>query len=767
MSSALVAGIRGVLRIVMQGMVEHYWLGVGINGVKIGRGKNKWKESAVIIDATVILAEALIRVAIGRRWDKLRRWLPQLENRVGQMDVEGGSYIYMIVETATGRCYCGETGQTLRQRWYQHVTKVSQCIRNRAAVKDSFYRLIARQGLSKYVFIPWQKLTMGGQDTRKRLEKLIIFQLPATLNVEYHAAQHGLSDARNEHRIRRNRRRSRWAHCRSGSEKRILDTRLTEYRIRGSEITNGALDLLGKVLEANMVVLKCKRTVDVTDFRALRNTFGNSRLTLIRDTRHLITGTLKDPAMRLALKEADRLEIHEWVDEVAVRNANAAGGHADLSELKIRYGSFGCWMKAGTEGELGMERKQRILDMWEAFQAEQLTLPAGTLEHVRKRLRLLSKRFLGFVPACALHCFVRRHHQIDTKQMHGVIRDMLEESEVPKTLRRHMYDLVRVTQLRRKTVSRGLAVHIKFAETIQYDEEPKCTCARAGGNFQRINGHVCMRGNEYKGGNKRVRRVLNGNAGDNVHPAEDRDDLRQEIARALRAVQAKMGKYCQFRQETTTEMYWTEQADRCIKRNAGEWEIPEGGITEKDIRTTRAWLKGKGLIASVIDKNKASLCIMCPVMLYRVLVKMYPIGQTYARVREAESAILDKMAGSAAKVFGQVIGVKLKEKEGRKTPIAEQMRNKLKHLPRAYAFPKDKNLEKGRPIVPYRKHGLRRVLQAAARALLYVVEKLEASGQLETFTLKTCTDLGKTLIQINETMTVCEKWRTGMGGAER
>ena len=126
-------------------------------------------------------------------------------------------------------------------------------------------------------------------------------------------------------------------------------------------------------------------------------------------------------------------------------------------------------------------------------------------------------------------------------------------------------------------------------------------------------------------------------------------------------------------------------------------------------------------------------------MLYRVLVKMYPIGQTYARVREAESAILDKMAGSAAKVFGQVIGVKLKEKEGCKTPIAEQMHNKLKHLPRAYAIPRDKNLEKGRPIVPYRKHGLRRVLQAAARALLYVVEKLEASGQLETFTLKTCT----------------------------
>ena len=58
MSSALVAGIRGVLKIVMQGMVEHYWLGVGINGVKIGRGKNKWKENGktqIVCDARAIL----------------------------------------------------------------------------------------------------------------------------------------------------------------------------------------------------------------------------------------------------------------------------------------------------------------------------------------------------------------------------------------------------------------------------------------------------------------------------------------------------------------------------------------------------------------------------------------------------------------------------------------------------------------------------------------------------------------------------------------
>ena len=36
------------------------------------------------------------------------------------------------------------------------------------------------------------------------------------------------------------------------------------------------------------------------------------------------------------------------------------------------------------------------------------------------------------------------------------------------------------------------------------------------------------------------------------------------------------------------------------------------------------------------------------------------------------------------------------------------MRDKMMELPKAYAFPKEKDLQKGRPIVSYRKHVLRR-----------------------------------------------------------
>ena len=83
-----------------------------------------------------------------------------------------------------------------------------------------------------------------------------------------------------------------------------------------------------------------RQTVDLTDFRALKNTFGNSRVKIIRETQLLAEGALKDREVRTKLKREDRIEIEEWVDGVAVRNANAAGGHAGLRELKIKLGSF-------------------------------------------------------------------------------------------------------------------------------------------------------------------------------------------------------------------------------------------------------------------------------------------------------------------------------------------------------------------------------------------------------------------------------------------
>jgi hypothetical protein len=607
-----------------------------------------------------------------------------------------------------------------------------------------------------YVFLPWSKILVGGTDTRKRMEKLIIHQMPATLNVEFHRAQHGLSDARTEHKMRRGRRKNRWAHTRSGEEKMIKDAMLTEYHVAGQEITDGALDLLATRLKDNVTILVNRQAVDVTDFRALKNTFGASRVRLIKDTVVLVEDMLKSKEVREAIKTADRIDVISWVDNVAVRNADAAGGQADLRELKVRYGSYTCWVRAGGVGLLGEERKKRIMDMWDAYNAQQLTVKVGTMEYVRKRLRVLSKRFLGFVPPASLICSVQRHHLIDVQQVHCVIRDMLETSDAPKGLRRHMYDQIRVVQSRRGTVESGLVSQSKFAEESTFDSMPVCTCAAAGTEFTRVGGHVCMRGSEYSGRDRIMKKVLNANAGDNVHPVGDLCALKCMIALALQKTAGRMATYCRFPEAMEKEEYYLERAKGCIQRGAQQsrWSMPTGGIAvgieARDILHVKSVLKGKGLIASVIDKNKASVSILCPVMLHKILTKMYPVGDTYMRVRRTEEGVLEEMAASATTVFGKVIGVIPRGKKGLGQPVGEIMRERLQRLPRAYAFPKEKDLEKGRPIVPYSKHGLKKELKCAAKALLHLVERLENEGVLKTFTLRACTDIAKKIEGFNE-----------------
>ena len=65
---------------------------------------------------------------------------------------------------------------------------------------------------------------------------------------------------------------------------------------------------------------------------------------------------------------------------------------------------------------------------------------------------MVSKKMLGFAAPGTLTCCVQGHHRINTIEMQKVIREMLECTEVPKALRRHMYDQIRIVQRKRQTV---------------------------------------------------------------------------------------------------------------------------------------------------------------------------------------------------------------------------------------------------------------------------------------------------------------------------
>ena len=59
---------------------------------------------------------------------------------------------------------------------------------------------------------------------------------------------------------------------------------------------------------------------------------------------------------------------------------------------------------------------------------------------------------------------------------------------------------------------------------------------------------------------------------------------------------------------------------------------------------------------------------------------------------------------------------------------------------------------------------LRKELQCAAKALLYVMEKLQDEGELKTYTLRTCTDIGRRIGEWNETVNELEENTGGKKG---
>ena len=74
----------------------------------------------------------------------------------------------------------------------------------------------------------------------------------------------------------------------------------------------------------------------------------------------------------------------------------------------------------------------------------------------------------------------------------------------------------------------------------------------------------------------------------------------------------------------------------------------------------------------------------------------------YEKVEKTEEQVLNRMVKSSVKVFKDIMGVDITRKqEGKVIPFEKKMRDKMMELPKAYAFPKEKDLQKGRPIVPY------------------------------------------------------------------
>ena len=104
------------------------------------------------------------------RWGKLKRWLPEWKDRWEKIE-ERDSLIYMIVEIATGKVYCGEREQSYSDMWHGHVCTVGRYRRNHNVGTDQMYKRLARRGMQGYVFLPWRKVKYWGERNKKKAGK--------------------------------------------------------------------------------------------------------------------------------------------------------------------------------------------------------------------------------------------------------------------------------------------------------------------------------------------------------------------------------------------------------------------------------------------------------------------------------------------------------------------------------------------------------------------------------------------------------------------
>ena len=102
-----------------------------------------------------------------------------------------------------------------------------------------------------------------------------------------------------------------------------------------------------------------------------------------------------------------------------------------------------------------------------------------------------------------------------------------------------------------------------------------------------------MRGREYKGKTSVYRKVLRANAGDNVHPAQGEFELGYMIGQALLKTKTKLEPYCKFPEAMNDLSYYETRSGECLKRGE-EWEIPEGGISSKEMGYVKKGLTRQG-----------------------------------------------------------------------------------------------------------------------------------------------------------------------------
>jgi len=315
-----------------------------------------------------------------------------------------------------------------------------------------------------------------------------------------------------------------------------------------------------------------------------------------------------------------------------------------------------------------------------------------------------------------------------------------------------------VVQTRQKNISEHL-INMRKHAVIGAQEEVVCTCKCMPKHLPRINGHVFFTGREYAG---RGAHIITQNA--NNIPVHDQVSQTKAIIEGFQTL---------TKSRNTTQP-WTDpdmltRADTCAT-----WSdrTQKGTCTIKEVMRLKSDLKG--LVTGPLDKNIGKLVVCCPCLYKECMDQIYDLN-TATHYQQVYPTLFTKKANN--KTNEDIINhiatsdkpTKQKESGSEKDILRHwelfykrkgwdkitpyNSKGKLGYM---YAIFKDKNTtdpdiraqkyKKARPITPYCKHPMKRLLNMAARGWMFLINQFKGNH----FILPSTKDLKSKLRQFEE-----------------
>ena len=664
------------------------------------------------------------------RWDKLPIVYARFNLRC--------KYIYI------GKTHASDGFQSRLQTHMREVHHHYTNHKHDCTQKDS-YDIQGKYSTDQWFMVPI--IFADDDDSLGRLEKIAIKRY-GTLNKRVAAKRHS---RRFPHRRTRNRKRHR--SCRHKQTLPLLPTidhPVTTWHSTDNESTN--LDhVMQKITTSNLPchVTHHKGLISDTNFNSIFRKYSTHTVKLIDGRTLPLKGAL--------------CHIKRGCDFTVVAMPHRTSNKPVIDQL----------MYLAQHSHAHKTMRNRMAD--------------SDIEHCYKNLRLIRHRDTRSKATAAMRCIIKHrykgfvfqpfilrmpyHHLVHKHKLRMMLQDYVRTHlrHFPTWLQDIHIRKARTIQLKNKSIGDHL-INMRQHAIIGAHTAPQCMCHKLRTthphiDFPSVDGHIFITGEEYAGPSAHV---LTQNC-KNI-PTPELGDVTQAIVHAFQ-------KLADTRDIKTPP--WDEHTTSCLASTCSVPAAPGSHDHQSNNTCSLAEvLKIKrnmnGLVVGPLDKNLGKLAICCPCLYDNCMKQTYDLTSNthYKQVtvrpfhknimQESNASLLSNMLTNPPDVDGSVDGSgstgnaddvishfeAYYKRKGWDNVCPFNPRGKLGYM---YAIFKDKNCtnpdvrskkyKKARPITPYCKHPMKKLLHYAARAWMFILKQLKGSH----FAIPTTRDFKKKL----------------------